>query len=195
MPTDFVVAEVVVDLRTYRPGYEVQVASKAETDGKSSKPIQLSTISDEFVSEKILPIACAVYALPPSPLYTSSSSVETPVRHLLRLTLPTSQFEVPAVEDPLTGEVHSAPPKPQWYRDLEASDKRCLVRIQINPLLHEKEKKGKAVVYVDGTEVSVGGEKDILRSLATEEASMDVLSRYVVSSVHCCGNDTYYWRS
>lgn len=176
-PTDFIVAEVVVDVRTYTQGYEVRFASRVDNKDRVSKPILLSTISDESPWEPPLPISYSIHVLSPSPLYTSSSGVETPVRHLLRLTLPTTQFEVPTVEDPLTGEVHSAPAKPQWYKDLESKDKQVLVRLEVKPLLSEKKKEGKRIVLVNDVEVVVGGEKESVMSSAAEEASICVLSR------------------
>ncbi|KAI5123211.1 hypothetical protein M0805_003977 [Coniferiporia weirii] len=180
VPADFVAAEIIIDLRTYPDGYEVQISSRIEAKGDSSQPVFLTRVTEEFPPSSnigaALPLSHSVHILPPSPLYASSAGVETPVRHLLRLTLPTAQFEIPAVEDPLTGEIRSAPPKPQWYRDLEEKDRHALVRVSVQPLAADKQKKGKKVVLVDGAPVTVGGENEVLKGSANERTA-DVLSR------------------
>ncbi|KAH8110790.1 hypothetical protein DFH11DRAFT_1800762 [Phellopilus nigrolimitatus] len=180
VPADFVVAELVVDLRTYPEGYEVRLASRIEARADPQQPVLLSRLGADVRSAPdagaVLPIAHSVCVLPPSPLHIPSAGVETPVRHLVRLTLPTAQYGVPAVEDPLTGETRGAPPKPPWLRDLER-DKHALVRVEVQPLDAEKQKKGKKVVLVDGLAAVVGSEKDVFKGAAGDEASAGLLSR------------------
>ena len=135
-------------MRTYPDGYEVQISSQFEPQSNSTGLLQLSHITSEFVSVgdgKALPVNSSVHMLPPSPLYTSGNGADTPVRHLVRFTLPTAQYEMPNVEDPLTGEIRSAPEKPQWYKDLEGNMKRALVHISIRSLSVDRQKKGKKV--------------------------------------------------
>ena len=181
-PPDFIIAEIIVDLRTYPDGYEVKLLSRVDPVGSrsTSRFIPLSRLGKEFSSEGSLPIFHTVHTLPPSPLYTSSSGVETPVRHLIRLMLPTSQYEVPTVDDPLTGETHSAPPKPQWYKDLEEQEKRVFVRVEIMPLSEEKLSKGKKVIWIGDQLATVSSEKDASKSLVWDEnLNSGTLSKFV----------------
>ncbi|KAL5513369.1 hypothetical protein ACEPAH_3768 [Sanghuangporus vaninii] len=175
-PTDFIVAEVIINLRTYPEGYEVQVASRLLSKDAPSRPLPLSQVVESDLPSDTLPIAHSVHLLPPSPLYTSGTGVDTPTRHLLRLTLPTAQYEQPTVEDPLTGETRNAPPKPRWYKDLEEGEKRAVVRVTLRPLPEDRRKKNKKVVLVDGTSVSVN-EKDVYKSSVSDEGNTAVLSR------------------
>ncbi|THH06236.1 hypothetical protein EW145_g4220, partial [Phellinidium pouzarii] len=133
VPTDFVVAEVIVDLRSYPEGYEVQLASRIEPKGDPARPVFLTRIAEDFPSA---PVANDVL----------------PIFHSV------------------------APPKPQWYKDLEGKDKHALVRVSIAPLAVEKQKKGKKVVLVDGTPVIVGNENDLRKGAATDR-SIGLLSR------------------
>jgi hypothetical protein len=63
-----------------------------------------------------LPFNVNIIALAPSVLQSASLDPSAVARHLLRVTLPTSEYEAP-ITDPLTGK--SAPaPRPRWYLDL-----------------------------------------------------------------------------
>jgi len=63
-----------------------------------------------------LPFNISIIALAPSVLQSASLDPSAVARHLLRITLPTSEYEAP-ITDPLTGK--SAPvPRPRWYLDL-----------------------------------------------------------------------------
>ena len=127
-----------------------------------------------------MPISTAVFTMPPSPLLSSGLNTDRPPCHLLRLTLPTAQYQTSTIQDPLTGEMRSAPPKPQWVVDLE--DERAVIDVEIRPAAAEKQGKLDAVV-VDGAVVAVLSEKESLTSLGREElldgrtAKMDLLAR------------------
>jgi hypothetical protein len=97
----------------------------------------------------------------------------------VRLTLPTARYEVPAIEDPLTGEARAAPPKPKWLKDLR--ERGAVVDVLIKPVVvggnfrdtanRNKESVGQGVtgpgvskteamkVLVEGVPVEVVGEK------------------------------------
>ena len=179
---DFVLAELVIDTRTFDEGYEVVLSSRVD-DARSGggKPLSLSRFDEKQEGsssarpESYLPIAYTVNLLPPSPLYASGSPSEAPTRHLLRLTLPTAQYATPSIDDPLTGETRSAPPKPGWLRDLEDQEKIVSARIEVRPLPVERRKKGKKVVCVDGMIVNVGPSEREGRS----SEGVAVLERYV----------------
>lgn len=109
-------------------------------------------------------------------------------RHVLRLTLPTSQYEVPTIVDPLTGETRSAPPKPAWL--LHISDDKnvgncAVVRIFICPLSDNRRQEGKTIVFVDGNIANIAKEApkiasgiayDHLEKIGTWEGSSAVPS-------------------
>jgi hypothetical protein len=176
--TDLLVAEIVVDSKLYPDGYDVILQSRIREDAKK---IPLKPAGDNSGDKKVLPIAYAVYTIPASPLHSAGLNADRPPRHLLRLSLPTAQYRISTVEDPLTGEVHSAPPKPQWLLDLE--EKGAVVDIDIKPA-SASSKPGSMIVTVDGNEVSVANEKASLTTLGRDELlddkilKMAVLSRY-----------------
>lgn len=200
-PADFVVAEVVVDLRLYPSGYDVQLKSEFVRIGSSCKPLPIvsmdqddNDVQPESVEESedstksetptLLPFSPHVHLLPPSPLHTSSASgsnptSELPTRHLVRITLPTSQYLIPSVDDPLTGETRTAPPKPQWFRKLEEDGAAANLTIIIRPLPEKYRKKGRKVVRVDGMIANVLS-GDGLRGHTPEESGLGLLSRFVV---------------
>ncbi|OBZ73924.1 hypothetical protein A0H81_06442 [Grifola frondosa] len=111
---------------------EVKVRSRIQ---KKTTRVSLPPSSDSASSESenVLPISYAAYTLPPSPLYSAGLNADRPPRHLLRFTLPTAQYQVSTIQDPLTGEIRSAPPKPQWLLDLE--DNRAIIEIWVGPAL------------------------------------------------------------
>jgi hypothetical protein len=186
--TDLLVAEIVVDSKLYPDGYEVHLRSRIREDAKQ---IPLNPTGDGSGDKKVLPIVYAVYTIPASPLHSAGLNADRPPRHLLRLSLPTAQYRISTVEDPLTGEVHTAPPKPQWLLDLE--DKGAVIGIDIKPT-GTSSKPGSMIVTVDGNEVSVANEKASLTTLGRDEllddkiSKMAVLSRYFlcVSQEHLC---------
>jgi hypothetical protein len=103
-------------------------------------------------------------------------------RYLLKLTLPTAQYQISTVQDPLTGEIRSAPPKPQWFLDLQEDG--VLVDIEIRP--NSGPTWDGQVITVDGALVTVVNEKESLTAIGREElqddrvSRMTLLSRYVV---------------
>ncbi|KAH9941967.1 hypothetical protein B0H21DRAFT_824300 [Amylocystis lapponica] len=125
-PTDLLVAELIVDSKLYPAGYEVHVKSRVD---KAQTRLALPSGADDASTQDTLPIAYTAYTLPPSPLHSAGLSTDRPPRHLLRLTLPTAQYQVSTIQDPLTGETHSAPPKPQWLCDMEEG--RVVIDIEI----------------------------------------------------------------
>ena len=140
-----------------------------------------------------LPFIYTVHTMPSSPLHSSGLSAEAPSRHLLRITLPTAQYRVSNVRDPLTGEMRGAKPKPAWLEEMERDGGGLLVEVCVGALgASEKDKDangGKSRVWVNaagkGREVGVVGEKESLTNLGREEllddrmARMGVLSRCV----------------
>jgi hypothetical protein len=92
----------------------------------ASGPSTTSAKNDEGSAEgkdQFLPLAYSIYTMPASPMHSSSLNTEAgATRHLLRLSLPTAQYKVSTVLDPLTGETRKPPEKPSWLRALEAVD-------------------------------------------------------------------------
>lgn len=178
--TDLIVAELVVDSKLYPDGYDIVLRSRMRSGLKvgvrrQQVPIR-STMGD---GDTVLPLAYTIYTVPSSPLHSSGLTTESPTRHLLRLTLPTAQYQISTVKDPLTGETQSAPPKPEWLVELQEGG--AVVDIEVRPA--DEGNKTKGSVRVDGKEVKVIGEKESLTNLGREEllddrlAKMGVLSR------------------
>ncbi|KAF8159312.1 hypothetical protein B0H34DRAFT_398668 [Crassisporium funariophilum] len=139
VPLDLVVMEVVVDSKMYahpgdgagegggeaEVGYCVDVKARRRTGGDaiplsipSSPPSPTPPTSSEPEPDPDTPpFLYTLHTLPSSPLHSSglsSSADGTPTRHLLRVTLPTAQYKVSTVRDPLTGEVRKGPERPGW---------------------------------------------------------------------------------
>jgi hypothetical protein len=174
--TDLLVAEVVVDSKLYPDSYDINIRSRIRED---SKYVPFNPPGDGSKDGRVLPIAYAVYTIPASPLHSAGLNADRPPRHLLRLSLPTAQYRISTVEDPLTGEVHSAPPKPQWLLDLE--EKGAIVEINIKPACATA-KSQRGIVIVDGDEVSVADEKVSLITLGRDELLDDKISKMAVIS-------------
>lgn len=176
-PTDLMIGELVVDTKLYPEGYAVQLRSRID---KSKTRLPLPSSAADLPAGNPLPIASSVYTLPPSPLHSSGLNADRPPCHLLRLTLPTAQYQVSTIQDPLTGEVRSAPPKPQWLLDLEEG--RAVISVQITPASPTSEDK-KNTPTIDGRDVSVLSEKESLTLLGRDElldgrtSKMDLLIR------------------
>ncbi|KZT68729.1 hypothetical protein DAEQUDRAFT_692149 [Daedalea quercina L-15889] len=175
--TDLLVSELIVDSKLYPSGYEVRIASRID---KSKAQISLtSPLGMASALDHELPFACATYTLPPSPLHSAGLNTDRPPRHLLRVTLPTAQYYVSTIHDPLTGETRSAPPKPQWLSDMEEG--RLIIDIEIKSTTGGRSNK-KGTVTVNGAAVPVLGEKESLTSLGRDEildsraSKMDLLS-------------------
>lgn len=155
--------------------------------------------------QSILPLSYSIHTMPSSPLHSSGLNAESPSRHLLRLTLPTAQYEVSTLEDPLTGEVQTAPPMPEWLIGLleERRDDDgtlnslgAIVQVEVRPGngTNSASSKGSSqrgmgmITMVDGKEVVVSNDKESLTTLGREELlddrinNMAILSRCVFLS-------------
>jgi hypothetical protein len=174
--TDFLVAEIVVDSKLYPDGYDVRLRSRIRED---AKPIPFNPIKDELGDNNVLPIVYAIYTMPASPLHSAGLNVDRPPRHLLRLSLPTAQYQISTVEDPLTGEVHSAPPRPKWL--IAMQENGAIVDIDIKPA-DVNSTPGGLSVSVDGAEVPVANEKASLTTLGRDELLDDKISKMVMLS-------------
>jgi hypothetical protein len=211
---DLVVMEVVIDSKMFPGGrylYAVDVKARKrrknerllkagaiplgnagnvsgkDNESESTDPTSSSSLSAlEYLHP---PFGYALHTMPSSPLHSSHLSSETPSRHLLRVTLPTSQYLVSSFWDPLTGEMRDPPPKPEWMKILEGVDQYggIVVDVVVYPS-EEKEGASKKErlrqnVMINGREVGVVGEKESLSSIGREEllddrvAKMGVLSR------------------
>ena len=163
-PVDLLVAEIVVDSRLYPGGYDVNLGSRIR---RSSKFITLPAPGQALGSEekdRVLPLAVTIHAVPSSPLHSSGLHEDRPPRHLLRLTLPTAPYHGSTLQDPLTGEIRTAPPKPQWLVHLQEKG-GAVVDVEIVP----SNREGPSSVMAEGKKVEVVGEKEALTNLGREE--------------------------
>ena len=212
-PGNLVVAEIVVDKKMYTEGYEVKVWSRMRKDVRVGQKGGFVSLKEKNMSAdaNVLPLQCAIYAMPLSPMHSSG---ESGTRHLVRIVLPTSQIEREVIKDPLTGgggEVRggghvrdtneTGETRPQWWIDL-AEGGEAVVWIEVlpsvgvnsssstyaNPVNSIKGKKGKKdsgkreVVIVDGKEIGVVDEKEGLTSLGRDELMDDRVGKMNVIS-------------
>lgn len=185
--TDLLVAEIVVDSKLYPEGYEVLITSRPRENTRfislesssSSRKDDVDSDSSSGSTSTDLPISSSVYTIPASPLHSSGLNADRPPRHLARLTLPTAQYQVSTVKDPLTGETRSAPPKPQWFNDLH--ERGFVVRVEIKPVTASAlGTKNGMVVKVGGVNVGIASEKESLTALGRDELQDDRVSRMPV---------------
>ena len=192
--TDLLVAELVIDSKLYPIGYNIILRSRVRAKYKTNRAgreecVPLNSTSTKESTDDALPFAYTIYTVPSSPLHSSGlSEGQSPTRHLLKLSLPTAQYQVSTVRDPLTGEMHEAPPHPNWLTEMQ--DGGVLVDIEVRPLNISDGKGKQGIVRVDGKEVEVLGEKESLTGLGREEllddgvSKMGVLSRFVPTSYY-----------
>ncbi|KAJ4489091.1 hypothetical protein C8R41DRAFT_835868 [Lentinula lateritia] len=200
--------------------YSSGVATETSISSPSSiPPVSNSNLnSDSDLLEHQLPLSYTLHTIPLSPLHSSGSGIgtgtssdshytydyesESPTRHLLKLTLPTAQYCVSTIQDPLTGETQVAPPKPSWLLEMEEGG--AVVYVEVKPVQKDADGvgmvKGKVWV-VDGRngvsdskashdtknkvwnakrniwEVAVVGEKESLTTLGREELLDDRVSK------------------
>ncbi|KAJ6581088.1 hypothetical protein B0H19DRAFT_1113568 [Mycena capillaripes] len=175
-PTDLLVAELVVDSKLYPEGYSIALRTRLRADvavGVRRKYIPLDAA--QTTDADVLPLATTIHTMPSSPLHSSGLTAEAPTRHLVKLTLPTAQYQISTVRDPLTDEVRGAPPKPPWLLSLEEGG--AVVEVEVRP----GGKMG-AVVVVNGKDVAVVNEKEALTTLGREELLDDRISKMGVLS-------------
>ncbi|KAJ7027871.1 hypothetical protein C8F04DRAFT_1292126 [Mycena alexandri] len=181
-PTDLLVAELVVDSKLYPEGYTIGLRTRLRSDvavGVRGKYIPLCAADRGEKAETdaagALPLTTTIHTMPSSPLHSSGLTAEAPTRHLVKLTLPTAQYQISTVRDPLTDEVRGAPPKPPWLLALEEGG--AVVEIEVRP-----GGKTGGVVVVDGKDISVVNEKEALTTLGREELLDDRISKMGVLS-------------
>ncbi|KAM6497337.1 hypothetical protein JOM56_007810 [Amanita muscaria] len=189
-PSDILAAELVIDSKMYPDGYDITIWSRRRPEEGKSIPLKdtttrTSTLLDAVSNattqtptnrpqEQQIPLRCTVHTMPSSPMHSSGLAAEPPVRHLVKLSLPTAQYELQTVEDPLTGERRSPPEKPSWLLELEEGGS-VVVEIEVRP-----NKPKSAFVRINGEEVSVENEKESLTSLGREELMNDRLVKMPV---------------
>jgi hypothetical protein len=172
--TDLLVAEVIVDSKLYPDGYDVHVCSAMRG---ATKHVPLWAPEQE--ESQSLPFTYSVHTMPSSPLHSSGLNTDRPSRHLLRLTLPTAQYLISTVLNPLTGETQTPPAKPQWF--LELQDRGAIVDIQIKPAPAGLKRDNTAILF-DGVGVTVVNEKESLTSLGRDELQDDKVSKMATLS-------------
>jgi hypothetical protein len=179
-PVDLLVAEIIVDSRLYPGGYDIKLGSRIRRNAKFITLPAPGQALGGGEKDKVLPLMVTIHAMPSSPLHSSGLHEDRPPRHLLRLTLPTAQYHGSTLQDPLTGEIRTAPPKPQWLVNLQEKE-GAVVDVEIVPA----NRNTPSSVLAEGNTVEVVGEKEALTNLGREELSdnrasrSDILIRWV----------------
>lgn len=188
---DFVIAEVIVDAKLYPDGYDVRLFSRIieSSPGTNADTIGLFSLTEEYSTffDNPLPISHTIFTISTSPLQSSGSNNDQQSRCLLRLTLPTAQYCIPTIEDPLTGELRTAPPKPAWFEALRGKEKRAIIAIEIRPLRGTGSRRGKkpVPVTINGILVEVVSENDTAKGgLDDGRPVMSVLSRFACLKIY-----------
>jgi hypothetical protein len=124
---DFVVADFVVDSKQFPNGFTVNTQPLSRIPEET---VDLNIVSDDQPPTS-LPIEVKIFAIS-NALFKASYSDRSGSRYLVRISLPTSLYDTPPLEDPLTGQTITAPPRPPWLLDL--IEKGGLVKINIKPV-------------------------------------------------------------
>lgn len=174
---DLVVCEVHIAQTMIQSGADISLRGIALPVAQNPPD---STHSDSIMSYTLpqqqldLPFKVSIIALAPSVLQSASLDPSAPARHLLRVTLPTSEYEAP-ITDPLTGK--SAPaPRPRWYLDL--LNDGAVVQIKL-----KTRKNGPARYILGEDEVTVQDEKTVRGFVKDFRSKLPQLVSYV--SVRC----------
>jgi hypothetical protein len=154
---DLVVCEVHVGHAMVKSGAEISIRGIALPVALHASDT-MSRQSDSIMSYNLppqqldLPFSVSVIALAPSVLQSASLDPASSARHLLRVSLPTSEYEAP-ITDPLTGK--SAPaPRPRWYLDL--LNDGAVVQLKM-----KTRKAGDAQYMIDDKAIPVEDEKKV----------------------------------
>lgn len=181
---DFVIAEYVVDTTAFPAGYNITSTASVATTVASPTPASSSVLLDSPTTPTAaapsqprpaprqalplqpstarehrlsLPFKVVVLPLPPPPIHAASLSSSPPRRkHLVRIILPTAQYQAP-IQDPLLHEEPKpAPKKPVWLETVE--EKGAIVVFAIEPLAGEAyDEPEMMIVTVEGTAVEING--------------------------------------
>ncbi|KAG8832476.1 hypothetical protein FRC17_001297, partial [Serendipita sp. 399] len=95
---DIILTELVVDSKLYPNGFSIRTSSLS---GVPEESIDLPENQD--LDTQTHPLVVSVYSLS-SNLYKASFSERSGPRYLIRLSLPTARYDIPLLEDPLTGQ-------------------------------------------------------------------------------------------
>jgi hypothetical protein len=177
---DYIIADIVVDSKLFSAGFEVRISSRSHNP---EEPVDMSP--SVWGASNSLPISTSLFALPTT-LFKDSHSETSGNRQLLRLSLPTARFETPAIEDPLTGQIRIAPPRPPWL--VELMERSAVVDIVIAALPDSPSSSEKSPrpyqVLVDGSQVEIVPERRSLAILAKSDDSGEFKLPWLARSVH-----------
>jgi hypothetical protein len=161
---DLVVCEVYIGHGMIKSGADISIRGIALPVALHSSRTSESIMSYNLPQQQLdLPFNVSIIALAPSVLQSASLDPTAVARHLLRVTLPTSEYEAP-ITDPLTGK--SAPaPRPRWYLDLLNDGAVVQLKMKTRKL------KGEPKYTLGDNPVIVEDEKKIRNFKAVEDRS------------------------
>lgn len=123
--SDLIVGEIVIDASLYKSGCKIWATSRILPSDSDS-----ANLTPNVEKDLTVPLIYAVQPLASSTL-TSNSLSSSAKRYVLIITIPTAQYGIPSLKDPLTGKNVDPPPKPVWLTSLE--QKGGIVDIVIKP--------------------------------------------------------------
>ena len=205
---DLIVAEFVVDPYLYKDGYKIDTHTEFQPDrlGDSlllgfGPPLSINSVASPSTPNPFLaaiPLTFTIYTIPASPLLSTTSDKPTS-RHLVRALLPTAEYYMPPIEDPLSGELRKPPPPPPWLVELES--RGALVDISISPANKTVSTSSKvhSKAMVDGKDVPIVSEKKSVSFLGREYLEDDklwscpALRRYVPCRFIDLGSRSFFF--
>ena len=146
---DTVIAELIIKRDESIAGFDIK--STATLLGKDDRVLP----SDASCWKALTPLPLKVVVIP------LSTPIASAREHLLRISLPTTQFTTP-LQHPLSG-LTTAPMWPRWYRRL--TEGKAVLRLHVTPVKVHMQVEGRPLsalrVSLDGVQVNVAGEADV----------------------------------
>lgn len=181
---DLVVAELLVAFREFcTSGYELSISATPSAATRPTSEEQQETLSFDdtaLLTTSELPFRVSIHETSHFGVAASADKAAKEL-HLVRVTLPTSQFTNP-VTDPLRDAAGRTPPS--WFQRLKSS--QILVAVDIRPLARSTElsqaTKDPVKVLLNGNRVHIASEKEsksVLERYERQEvdASAPIISR------------------
>lgn len=150
--SDFVVAELVVDLKQFPHGYSIMCSSSLTLD--QSEPLSIEPLRS--LAARQVPLRATVHDAPLPPIVSASLDSWKRSNHLVRILVPTSALTHPVLDPLRDGKLREA--KPDWFKKLV--DAGALVDVRIVPLPADGTKADKSRVTFNGEALVLGGQKE-----------------------------------
>jgi hypothetical protein len=163
LPSDLVVAELVIDLKQFPNGYSIACSSSL-ISSDPGEPLSFEPLTS--LAARQVPLIATAHDAPLPSIVTASLDSWKRHNHLVRILVPTSDV-THAVQDPLR-DGKSRPATPDWYKRLV--ERGAVVDVRIVPLPKDASVKDVTMhVMFNGEQLPVASQKESSRVLSRME--------------------------